>query len=85
MPSGWEVIESPGVGVAFRRAGSGYRYITLDVIEALLATQGLHIVDEASTKTRIARAVALLDAAFGAGGSPAMVFEARAILKGEAP
>ena len=46
IPSGWEVIEMPDRGIAFRRAGSGYRYVTLDTIESLLATCGLHIVDD---------------------------------------
>lgn len=46
IPSGWEVIEMPGGGVAFRRAGSGYRYVTLDIIESLLATCGRHVVSD---------------------------------------
>lgn len=44
IPSGWEVIESPGVGIAFRRAGSGYRYVTLEIIRELVATVGLQVV-----------------------------------------
>lgn len=57
IPSGWEVIESPGVGVAFRRAGSGYRHITLEVMRDLAATVGLALVPAADVPTPEERAV----------------------------
>lgn len=51
MPEWWTAVCAvPGAPVAFRRNGTGYRFVTLEVIRQLLATQGLHIVDEASAK-----------------------------------
>jgi hypothetical protein len=51
MPEGWDAVCAvPGAPVAFRRNGPGYRFVTLEVMRQLLATQGLHIVSEADRK-----------------------------------
>jgi hypothetical protein len=56
MPDGWEAFPSALGQPVFRRSDNGYRFITLEVMRKLLATQGLAIVPATSVpNTRCAK------------------------------